>query len=140
MPATHYLNNSMLNYEFKSNGFPYSTPPYIGLSTTLIDENGLGATEPTAPEYHRYSGSSINWNFTMYEGAACNTTAFSFPTCITSWGTIVEIFIADSQTSGSVLYHSKLLTSIPTYEGTKIYINPQTLIVSERIENAEISE
>lgn len=131
MPATHYANNIILNYQFKHTGFPYPYP-YLGLSTTPIDENGLGYTEPEDSQYKRYSGSSINW-VSQEEGQVYNSTKITFPKSSVSWGTIVEIFIADSQTSGSILYHSKLSPTIPTYEGTQISINPQTLIVSERI-------
>jgi len=132
MPATHYANNSILNYQFKNYGFN-NTPVYIGLSASPIDENGEGVTEPNGMGYQRYSGSSISWNFDSHEGATTNITQFSFPKCTGSWGTIIEIFIADSISAGNVLYHSKLSPSIPTYEGTQITINIETLFISERI-------
>lgn len=130
MPATHYANNTILNYQFH-NTFPTTYSPYIGLSTTLIDENGLGAIEPSEASYSRQSGSVAGWNFDT-EGIAYNSASFSFPTCEDTWGTIVEIFVIDNSAS-SILYHSKLSPSIPTYEGTQISINPQTLIINERI-------
>lgn len=137
MPATHYANNSILNYQFRGDGF--NNNPYIGLSTTLIDEYGLGGTEPESSyNYTRVSGSSVSWYFSTssFEGGAYNTSAISFPTCSESWGIITEIFIVNGQTggmSGSILYHTKLSPTIPTYAGTKITINPGGLVVTERI-------
>lgn len=134
MSATTYLNNAILNLIFKpETGFPYDTPPYIGLSSTLIDDNGSGVTEPemgSATGYQRISGSSITWDFSV-ENQAKNITRVLFPMSITTWGTIVEVFLADSATEGNILYHTKLTPSIPTLSGTQIAINPGTLVVKE---------
>ena len=131
MAATHYANNAILDYLFRNTGSISYTDVYVGLSATLIDENGAGSTEPSAQEYKRQL--SQYWQTYDTDGQVFINSTLTFPKCVTSWGTIVEIFIATSQTGGEILYHTKLSPSIPTYEGTQIIINPQTLVVSERI-------
>lgn len=131
MTATHKANNAILNKYFHEVPYPYGT--WIGLSTTLIDDYGNGAVEPsTSSGYTRYSGSSITWDFASTEGSAKNTTIITFPKCTKAWGIIVELFIASASIEGDILYHTKLNPTIPTYIGTQISINPYTLLVTER--------
>lgn len=132
MASTHKANNAILNDYFRNTSS--LGDPWIGLSTTPIDDNGNGAVEPPSGSgYSRFSGASIGWEFDEIEGSAINTTVLLFPECIGTWETIVELFIADASTGGDILYHTKLNPSIPTYEGTQIAINKGTLLITERI-------
>lgn len=132
MASTHKANNAILNDYFRDTSL--RGEPWIGLSTTLIDDYGNGAVEPPSGSgYNRFSGSSIGWEFDEIEGSASNTTALLFPECIGTWGTIVELFIANASTGGDIFYHTKLNPSIPTYAGTQITINGGTLLITERI-------
>ena len=132
MPATDYANNLVLNYEFTAVGGNPAT--YIGLSTTPINEKGEGATEPeTSAGYTRRAIGT--WTYFHEDGQAYNSSTIGFPaagTATAPWGTIVEVFLVDAETDGNILYHTKLSPTIPTYTGTQIIINPQTLILTER--------
>jgi len=128
MPATNYANNGLLSYEFLKTGINPVT--HIGLSTSLIDDNGGGAAEPeSGTGYARQSISA--WTYPE-DGKAYNNAKTTFPVCSDSWGTIVEVFLSDAQTGGNILYHTKLSPTIPTYIGTQLIFNPQTFIVTER--------
>lgn len=133
MPATHYANNGLLSYEFLGDGI--TSAGWIGLSTTTIDEYGNGYTEPEDSAYQRQQiqSSPNDWTYQVIDGTAYIKYGVTFPVCTDSWGTIVEIFLAETQSGSDILYHTKLLPTIPTYAGTQIIINPQTLFVTERV-------
>lgn len=72
----------------------------LGLSTTTVNNDGTGITEPSGGAYARVSISNVAGQWTQASVAgggyqASNTNAVSFPTATASWGTVTDWFIMD---------------------------------------------
>jgi hypothetical protein len=112
MSITYYASGSILNNVFGAVGF---TPPanyYLGLSTTTISSSGSNATEPTGGKgYARVAVANNKSNFS-YASSGCLVIAVeeSFPESTASWGTVSDIFLADTSGSatGNVWFYQAL--------------------------------
>lgn len=111
MAITTYQANKLNDFLFGGTSFTPSGTYYLGLSTTAINANGGGATEPAGGGYARVAVTNNKTNFTTSSGGIVqNNTQFEFPESTTAWGTITHVFIADSGTigGGNILYYDAL--------------------------------
>ncbi|MED3982400.1 hypothetical protein [Priestia megaterium] len=106
MSFTNYLESVILDEVF--GGVNYTPPAtvYVGLSTTAINDDGTGVTEPTGGGYARVAvaNNATNWPATGTDGTKSNGTTITFPQATADWGTVTHFFIADSNTGGILAY------------------------------------
>lgn len=125
MAITFYEANRILNFEFGNTGYSVPGTLYWGLSTTAINNNGSGYTEPSATyAYARVPVTNISGNFTSaVDGVKTNIATVTFPESTGSWGTIGWVFVVDALTlgTGNVLYFETLTPSRTVLTGTTVY-------------------
>ena len=104
MAITTTTANKVLDYLFGSIAFSNLSTMYMGLSTTQIQPDGTGATEPSTSgtAYARMPivNNKTNWG-TASAASLSNSTAITFPESTASWGTITHVFLAASATVGA---------------------------------------
>jgi len=112
MSVTYYSANRLLDRNF--GGVAYTPPAtmYFGLSTTTIQIDGTGATEPSGGNYARvaFVNDKTNWG-TAANGTLANLVAATFPESSASWGTITHVFISDALTGGNIWFFDALSPS-----------------------------
>jgi len=103
MSITYYASGSMLNDTFGDIAFSAPANYYLGLSTTTISNSGSNVTEPIgATGYARVTVPNNKTYFSYAsEGVILNSTDLEFPTSGSSWGTITDVFLADTSGSGT---------------------------------------
>lgn len=118
MSFTDFFERELLDHAFGGNtGGNVYTPPatlYIGLSTSAINEDGSGITEPSGNAYARVAVANTSANWAAAAGspsAKTNAVAINFPQASGSWGTITHLFISDAASGGNVLVKSAVGTS-----------------------------
>lgn len=109
MSVTYYSSNKVLDRVFGGTAFTPATTYYIGLSTTTINIDGTGATEPSGLGYARVAvpNDKTNWGVAS-NGALLNLTAITFPESTGSWGTITYVFMADASSAGNIWWYDVL--------------------------------
>jgi hypothetical protein len=109
MAITYYSANRILDYNF--GGTSYSVPSsfYFCLSTTTINIDGSGATEPSGGAYARVAltNNKTNWG-NASNAVLTNSTAVQFAESTSSWGTITYVFLSDASSAGNVWYYDAL--------------------------------
>lgn len=109
MAITYYSANRILDRNF--GGTAYSPPAtmYFGLSTTTIQIDGTGATEPSGGSYARvaFTNDKTNWG-TAVNASLTNSAAVTFPESTASWGTITHVFISDASSGGNIWFFDAL--------------------------------
>lgn len=113
MAITNFQANKVNDFLFGGTSFTPGGTYYIGLSTTPIQANGTGATEPSGGSYARVAVANNKTSFsTSSAGSLQNQISIEFPESTTSWGTITYVFMSDSPNSGqgNVLYYDALTT------------------------------
>lgn len=112
MSFTNYLELKLLDLLFSDAAYTIPATLYVGLSTTAINNDGTGITEPSGNAYARVAvtNNATNWPAATGGNPASksNGTAVTFPTATGSWGTVVAFFIADASTAGNVLAYGSL--------------------------------
>ena len=107
---THFAANKILDYNFGSSSYSIPTTWYVGLSTTTINQDGLGATEPTWGGYQRVG--VYNNKVTGFSAASLsklyNLQQIAFQESASTWGTITYVFLADAQTGGNIWFFEAL--------------------------------
>jgi hypothetical protein len=103
MSITYYASGSVLNNMFGSVSF---TPPanfYLGLSTSTISASGSNATEPSGVIGYARVIIPNNKTYFSYSssGSLHNDTDLTFPISGSAWGTITNVFLADTAGSGT---------------------------------------
>lgn len=122
MAITYYSANRLLDRNF--GGVAYTPPAtmYFGLSTTTIQIDGTGATEPSgAAAYARvsYTNDKTNWG-TASNASLTNTNAVTFTESTGSWGTITYVGIWDALTSGNIWWYDTLTPSRSVASATTV--------------------
>lgn len=109
MSVTYTSANKVLDYNFGGTTYSVPTTLYFGLSTTAINIDGTGATEPSGGSYARvsFTNNKTNWGVAS-TGALTNSTAITFPESTASWGTITHVFLADASTAGNIWWFDAL--------------------------------
>lgn len=126
MPSTTIGAKSILKYLLIGATKPSTWK--IGLSTTLINADGTGATNPTG----NYSSIVINentWN-TAENSKISNASLLTFPVATSGWGEIKEIFISDGTT---IYFHEPVVPPILVNAGTTVVIQPGALVIDRKI-------
>jgi len=112
MSVTYYSANRILDRNF--GGVAYTPPAtmYFGLSTSTIQIDGTGVTEPVGGSYARVGlvNDKTNWG-NASNGLLTNLVAVQFPESTASWGTITYVFIADALSGGNIWFFDALSPS-----------------------------
>jgi hypothetical protein len=109
MAYTNYAKNKIQDHMLGGVSF---TPPanyYLALSTTTISSSGSNMTEPVGAAYARVQIPNTKSYFS-YSSSGCiiNSTSLVFVETSGSWGTITDVALSDSLTSGSVWMYTTL--------------------------------
>ena len=112
MAATNYARNKILDYNFGSTAYSVPASFFMGLSTTTISVTGSNATEPSGAAYARVeiSNDKTNWTYAS-SGCLLNSASVVFTESSGSWGTVTNIFLSDTLTSGSIWFYEALPSS-----------------------------
>jgi hypothetical protein len=111
---TVFASNRVLDYNFGSTAYSGGLPAtyYLGLSTTTINFDGTGATEPVGGGYARQPFTNNKTNFGVASnGVLTNSTAVTFAESSASWGTIINVGIWDALTAGNIWWFDVLSPS-----------------------------
>ena len=114
---TNYLEDKIWNHVFGSTSYTKPTNWYVGLLTAAPSDSA-GGTEVSGGSYARQVIA-----FTIIGGGtalAVNTSAITFPTATTDWGTIGWVGIYDALTSGNLVAYQNLQQSDFSTSTTKI--------------------
>jgi hypothetical protein len=107
---THYSGN-LANDRFF--GLTTLTPPsiyYLAVSTTAIQKDGTGLTEPTTDTaYARIAISNNKTNFSVSATSILNNLVeFTFPESTINWGTVTHWALCDAATGGNIWFAGEL--------------------------------
>lgn len=112
MSITYFSGNKILDRNFGLTAYSPPSTMYFGLSSTTINIDGTGATEPSGGAYARVgvTNDKTTWG-TAASAALTNSIAVTFPESTASWGTITGCFISDALTSGNIWFYDLLTPS-----------------------------
>jgi len=122
---TDWMENAVLN-TLRGNALSFSAV-YVGLFTTLPNDNGTGGTEVSGGGYARQAvtfGAPSN-------GSMSNSADITFPLATANWGTIVGFGIFDAATGGNLLYFGSLTTSKSIESGDQLRFPAGNLTITE---------
>jgi hypothetical protein len=132
MSSTNYAKNKNQDLNFGGISF---TPPanfYLALSTTSISSSGSNITEPTGAGYARVLIPNTKSYFTYStSGCVTNSGSIAFATSSGSFGTIVDIALMDSLTTGSAWFYTTLPTPINIQMNTALSFSASALVISQ---------
>lgn len=112
MSVTDLQANRLLDQSFGAVSWSVPATLYFGLSTTSINDDGTGETEPVGGSYARASVSNNKTTWGNASGATLsNDIEISFAESSGSWGTVTHVFIADALSGGNILYFDALSPS-----------------------------
>lgn len=138
MSFTNYLENKVLDHVFGGGDFTRPATIQIGLSTTEIEEDGTGITEPQAADgYARVSldNDGDTWeNAETSEageweghGTKVNKIEIVFPEATGGWGEVTHFFVADGT---NILGYGELEVPRTVLEGQEVRFEEQALQVT----------
>lgn len=88
-----------------------SSPHYIGLSTSALNVNGDGYSEPS--EDNGYKRRKLDMMNPASEGMITNGDIIFFPESLGSgWGNITHFFISKNEKGGTAIFYAPLNTSV----------------------------
>jgi len=104
MSFTQTLERALLDLVWGGSAYSPAASLYIGLSTTTINNDGTGITEPSGGAgYARVevTNDATEWPQATSGGPAIkqNANEIQFPTASGSWGTVTYFFIATDPSS-----------------------------------------
>lgn len=103
---TVYSENKLLDHINGTAAFTMPTQVYVGLSSTTINNDGTGATEPNVSWYARQT---IDFDAAV-AGAADNDAEVNFGTCDETIS-ITYLALYDAVTAGNMLWYGPLTTT-----------------------------
>ena len=119
--------NKILNRYFGNVSDSITSNLYVGLSTTPINPDGTGATEPSGGGYSRITVANNKTSFTTASnGILYNAIELSFPESTTSWGNITHIFISDT-VGGNPIYYDALTSPRAVQAQTVLLFAPNSI-------------
>jgi hypothetical protein len=136
MSITNLQANRILDYNFGNTAYSVPANLYIGLSTTAINNDGTGATEPSGFAYTRMQlgagNNKTTWTVAGTPGASQlqNAVAVTFPESTGSWGTISHVFIADAISGGNILYFDALSPARAVAINTTVQFTIASIVIS----------
>ena len=109
MAITFYSANRVLDFNFGGTSYSQPATYYFGLSTTTINIDGTGATEPSGGAYARVAltNNKTNWG-NASNASLTNSTAVQFIESTASWGTITYVGMWDASSSGNIWWFDAL--------------------------------
>ena len=133
MTSTKLAANKILNNILGVDTLTRPTKFHVGLSTTTIDRNGDGVSEPTAGKnYYRTTIETSHWN-PAENSTITNGSQISFLKATGNWGVIKEIFISECSATGAsgscIWFHQPVIPNIPVLSGTTVIIPPESLVI-----------
>ena len=137
MPATTYTLNKVLDYIFGETAYTPSIAAtyYFGLSSSLMDATGSLTGELSGGSYARKSfandKTASGWGDAA-AGALSNDGALTFIESTADWGTILAIFIADTDVegAGNVLWYYNLNPTLTVGDNTIVSFPVGTVMAS----------
>jgi hypothetical protein len=131
MAVTYQQANTILDEYFGKVIPTIPTNYYMGVSTTAIQNDGTGATEPTDVAYSRVLIPNTKVSFTnANNGSLTNAVEFEFPESQTSWGIITHFFLADAITGGNIKIFGQLTNSRTVETGTILVLEVGALQIN----------
>lgn len=104
---------------------------YIALSTTPINANGTGLTEPTDANYSRVAVPNDEYNFVQsINGVTKNAREWRYVISTTKWQPVTHWAIMDSLKGGRVLYYDALPTPMNVDVHQEVFFNPQSVVIT----------
>jgi len=109
MAITYFSANKLLDRNFGGTAYTPPTTYYFGLSTTTIQIDGTGATEPSGGAYARVglTNDKTNWG-NASNASLTNSAAVTFVESTASWGTITYVLMADALSAGNIWWFDVL--------------------------------
>lgn len=105
----NYAENKALDHVFGGPDFTRPATLYLGLSTTLINDDGTGITEPVGGGYARLAITNNATNFpAAVNGAKSNGVEFRFAVANGDWGLCTHWFFSDGDPGGNIIGHGEL--------------------------------
>jgi hypothetical protein len=131
MSVTYFLSNKIMDYNLGQTSYTVPATLYVGLSTTVIGNDGTGATEPVGNGYARVAVTNNKTNFAASSnGSLANLAAVTFPESTASWGTITYIGLWDALNSGNVVLFEALTSSRLVQPNTTVVFAVSALVFS----------
>ena len=100
---------------------------FVALSTTSINDDGSGITEPVGNAYARTA--------VVFDAPALGISVnqlVTFPQATGSWGTLTDFALFDASTGGNMLYHDTLTAPLAVGNLDTARFQPGDLTVSEQ--------
>lgn len=120
MHATNYLENKLVDHQFRSATYAKPTAAWIALYTAAPSDAG-GGTEVAGGGYARVNLPPLDTNWTATQGgttgassgtggATSNAVVVTFPVPSADWGTVTHVAIFDAATGGNPILWAPLTT------------------------------
>ena len=128
---SYYSANRILDRNFGGTAYTPPTTFYFGLSTTTIQIDGTGATEPSGGAYARVAltNDKTNWG-TAANASLTNSAAVTFVESTASWGTITYCGIWDALTAGNIWFFDVLTPARAVASATTVLFAIGSITVS----------
>ncbi len=131
MSIAYYASNQILDRLFGATAYNSPATWYVGLSTTTINSDGTGATEPVAGAYARVAVTNNKSNFSVAaNGSLSNAAVVQFVESTASWGTITYVFLSDALTSGNIWVYDVLSTAKTVQSYTTVLFSIGAMVFS----------
>jgi len=131
MSVTYTQANTILDEYFGKVTPTIPTNYYMGVSTTAIQNDGTGKTEPTDVAYSRVLIPNTKVSFTTASsGSLTNAVEYEFPESQVSWGIITHFFLADALTGGNIKVFGQLTNSRTVETGTILVLSVGALQIN----------
>jgi hypothetical protein len=133
MSLTNYAKNKVQDHLFGSVSFTPSGSYYLALSTTTISSSGSNMTEPAgAVGYARQPIPNDKLTGFSFSSSGClvNYSTITYPISTGSWGTITDVALVDTLTSGSVWAYTTLTTPKIIQADTTITFSASAISIS----------
>jgi len=122
-----YLEAKILDHVLRATSYPLPAGVYVALYTDSPNDDNSG-TEVAQGGYSRQNVTS--WTSIGVGGATENTTAITWSSATTSWGTITHIGILDAANNGNLLFHGGLTANKTVSDGDTFKINAGDLDIT----------
>lgn len=131
MSVTYTQANTILDEYFGRVTPTIPTTYYMGVSTSIIQNDGSGITEPVDVAYARVPVGNTKVSFSnSNNGVVTNLLEFQFPESQTSWGIVIYFFLADSATEGNIKFFGQLTNSRTVEVGTILVLEVGALQIN----------
>lgn len=131
MSITYTQANTILDEYFGKVTPTIPNTYYMGISTTSIQNDGTGVTEPSDVGYARVEVPNTKVSFAnSSNGSLTNALEFEFPESQVSWGIITDFFLAGSSSGTDIKVFGKLANSRTVETGTVLVLEPNALQIN----------